>query len=128
MDRVFTRLGGGRVDGSGSTVSVRLLDSEGNEHRISLVPEVLDDLAIHLLELKAGAEHRAQGGIPPGQNVGDRFRAKAMPIVEFGVDYPDQSDKIVINFWNAGRAHFCFSMPRDSAHLLRTRLDRKLGA
>jgi hypothetical protein len=124
MPGAFVRFNGASSANDGSTVSIRLERDDGTEERLTFSSDLLDELAIHLLEAKAAAEYRAQAGVPTSAAAGERFVARAIQIAELQVDIPDQGDKIVLNFWNANQAHFRFSLKREFVHLLRTRLAR----
>jgi hypothetical protein len=121
MQRVFSRLGDGDFDDGGEIASIGLFDSAGNEQRIFLSPDILEELSHALLVLKAVVERAQQAGIPPDQTSGGRFVAKAMRIDQFRVDQPD-SGGVVLNLWNRGLAHYRFALESELAHRLCSRL------
>jgi hypothetical protein len=123
MQRVFSKLGDGDIENGGDVASIGLFDSAGNEQRIFLSPDILEELSHALLVLKAAVERAQQAGIPPDQTSGGRFVAKAMRIDQFRVDRPDRSDRVVLNFWNKGLAHYCFALESEQARRLRSRLE-----
>lgn len=122
MQRVFSKLGDGDFDDGGEIASIGLLDSDGNEQRIFLSPDILEELSHALLVLKAVVERAQQAGVPPDETSGGRFVAKAMRIDQFRVDRPDHDDGVVLNFWNKGLAHYRFALESQLVHQLRNRL------
>jgi hypothetical protein len=122
MPGAFVGFDGGQSAPDGSTVTIKLVRDDGTEEQITFSADVLDGLAIALLEMKAAAESHAQAGVPTSDEAGGRFVGKALRVAEFRLDVPDRNDVIVLNFWNSNRAHLPVLVPREFVRQLRTRL------